>query len=190
MAAVDEVGSTGAELNGLDDYRIAAFIDESEDVSRTYKASRVEGLDSISGTLVLCRKKDGDSRVKTLYLIDDCAFEAIFSLSHDDEPSMARTCGGNQVCFGHINLVAPGVFKWEEDKCVAVKRRSWLQQPLALELCDSRGAATLLVLSDVKTRNDIVADLSSYGGLGSASAARSHKLFTTLLSHREVADVL
>ena len=54
---------------------------------------------------------------------------------------------------------------------MAVKRRSWLQQPLALELCDSRGAATLLVLSDVKTRNDIVADLSSYGGLGSASAA-------------------
>ena len=171
VAAVDEVGSTGAELNGLDDYRIAAFIDESEDVSRTYKASRVEGLDSITGTLVLCRKKGGDSRVKTLYLIDDCAFEAIFSLSHDDEPSMARTCGGNQVCFGHINLVAPGVFKWEEDKCVAVKRRSWLQQPLALELCDSRGAATLLVLSDVRTRNDIVADLSSYGGLGSASAA-------------------
>ena len=39
----------------MDEYGVSAFVDDSHVVTRTLKASRVEGLDCISGTLAVCR---------------------------------------------------------------------------------------------------------------------------------------
>jgi len=146
---------------GQDHYRYAAFVADTEAVAKTYKASRVEGLNCIPGTLTLCRFKAGDSRIRVVYFIEDSALDVVHSVLHDGEVIEMATGDCHDISFCHINQVAPGVMKWEDDKTRSVQRRSWLQQPLALEFCDVRGASTLLVLPDSEARNDFVADLSS-----------------------------
>ena len=156
--ALDEEGDISGAVNHC---RVSAFVAETEVVSKTYKASRVEGLNCIPGTLALCRIKSGDSRIKAVYFIEDSALDVVQAVLHDSEIVEMATADCHDISFSHINQVAPGVMKWEDEKTGGVLRRSWLQQPLALEFVDARGTATLLVLPDPEARSEIVADLSS-----------------------------
>ena len=51
------VGAAGEGAAGIvvDEYGVSAFVDDSHVITRTLKASRVEGLDCIAGTLAVCR---------------------------------------------------------------------------------------------------------------------------------------
>jgi hypothetical protein len=141
---------------------VAAFLDETDVVVRSHKASRVHGLDLVAATLVLCGTKTDGARVKAVYLIDDGAMEQMEKVRRDSDMISLAEAGGEDMSFRHVNEVMPGVRKWEDWKTGKIIRRSWLQQPLALEFCDVRGASSLMVLSDAKACNDVVAHLSAY----------------------------
>jgi len=157
------LGSTNDEAD-----RWSAFLHDSEIVVGRHKASRVQGLDLVPATLVLCRTKTDGAHVKAVYLIDDGAMERMEAVRQDADMLSLAEAGGEDMSFRHVNEVAPGVRKWEDCKTAKVLRQSWLQQPLALEFYHVRGGSTLMVLSHAEERDQVVADLSGgmYGNLG------------------------
>ena len=105
--------------------------------------------------------------MKAVYWIHEEALHAMQAGWKDNDLIKLATTAGHDMSFSHINQVAPGVLKWSDDKTTSVTRRSWLQQPLALEFYDVRGASTLIVLPDAQARNDVISDLTSSGTLAS-----------------------
>lgn len=141
------------------DWRMSAFFSANESAIKAVRASRVLGVEKISGTIVLCQTKgNSGERPTAIYFIADSEVEALAKEMETDaemERRYAWSCGSAEVPFGHPHQLSPGVFRWRFDDVRIVCGRLYQLQPVALEIVSKNGGTCLMVFENQKSRAQV-----------------------------------
>ena len=109
---------SSAQLLNLNrsELRFLAFLDSEDAIVHVQKASKVDGLEKYEGHFILCQSGliAADRRIRSLYFIEDSAFDGIEKTAKDEELEAKATPGGHNIRFTHVNQVGVGVYRWTD----------------------------------------------------------------------------